>query len=170
MLSFVRCNLNLYLAILTQYFMRTLWVCSPSSSNNTVQLEYLDVRVLRRGVGEIRVVMRRAPACWQVWRGMQYRRSQWMTNHSTPQLSRMDLANHCATFPGLSTSNRQLKRIFSQAPCVIWHSANLNLSVRNQIINRLNKNKTKLVAWVHERTILTERPLLVGEVSANFCG
>jgi hypothetical protein len=25
-----------------------------------------------------------------------------MTNHNTPQLSRMDLTNHCAAFPGLS--------------------------------------------------------------------
>jgi hypothetical protein len=41
-----------------------------------VQREYLDVTVLRRGVGEVRVVAGRAPACWQVWRGMQYRRSQ----------------------------------------------------------------------------------------------
>jgi hypothetical protein len=51
---------------------------------------------------------------------MQYRRSQAfiteletsafaeskrMTNHNTPQLSRMDLANHCAAFPGLSLLN-----------------------------------------------------------------
>jgi hypothetical protein len=28
-----------------------------------------------------------------------------MTNHKTPQLSRMDLANHCAAFPGLSLLN-----------------------------------------------------------------
>jgi hypothetical protein len=26
------------------------------------------------------------------------------------------------------------------------------------------------VAWVHERTISTERPPLVDEVSSNFCG
>jgi hypothetical protein len=26
------------------------------------------------------------------------------------------------------------------------------------------------VAWVRERTIPTERPPLVGEVRANFCG
>jgi hypothetical protein len=36
----------------------------------------------------------------------------------------------------------------------------------------LTKTKTKLnsVALVRERTIPTERPPLVGEVSANFCG
>jgi hypothetical protein len=31
--------------------------------------------------------------------------SKRMTNHNTPQLSRMDLANHCAAFPGLSRLN-----------------------------------------------------------------
>jgi hypothetical protein len=30
--------------------------------------------------------------------------------------------------------------------------------------------KTNSVAWVRERTTLTERPQLVGEVIANFCG
>jgi hypothetical protein len=28
-----------------------------------------------------------------------------MTNQNTPQLSRMDLPNHCAAFPGLSRQN-----------------------------------------------------------------
>jgi hypothetical protein len=32
-----------------------------------------------------------------------------------------------------------------------------------------NKKQTNSVAWVRERTILTEQPLLVDEVSANFC-
>jgi hypothetical protein len=32
------------------------------------------------------------------------------------------------------------------------------------------QSKTNSVAWVRERTIPTERPQLVGEVSANFCG
>jgi hypothetical protein len=31
--------------------------------------------------------------------------SKRMTNHNTPQRSRMDLANHCAAFPGLSRLN-----------------------------------------------------------------
>jgi hypothetical protein len=34
----------------------------------------------------------------------------------------------------------------------------------------LPKRKSNPVAWVRERTIPTERPPLVGEVSANFCG
>jgi hypothetical protein len=33
-----------------------------------------------------------------------------------------------------------------------------------------NKNKTNSVALVRKRTIPTERPPLVGEVSANFSG
>jgi hypothetical protein len=64
------------------------FLCFPYSFKNTVisywpdmvfvlvQLEYLCVTVLRRRVGEVRVVAGKAPACWQVWRGMQYRRSQ----------------------------------------------------------------------------------------------
>jgi hypothetical protein len=31
--------------------------------------------------------------------------SKRMTNHNTPQLSRMDLSNHCTAFPGLSLLN-----------------------------------------------------------------
>jgi hypothetical protein len=30
--------------------------------------------------------------------------------------------------------------------------------------------KTNSVAWVRERTVQTDRPPLVGELSANFCG
>jgi hypothetical protein len=82
-----------------------------------VQLEYLELTIRWREVGEVLVVTGRAPACWLVWRGMQYRRSQAfiteletstriqskrMTNHNTPQLSGMDSANHSAAFPGLS--------------------------------------------------------------------
>jgi hypothetical protein len=36
--------------------------------------------------------------------------------------------------------------------------------------NKNNNNNNNSVALVRERTILTERPPLVGEVSANFCG
>jgi hypothetical protein len=37
------------------------------------------------------------------------------------------------------------------------------------ICNTVNKKKNSMV-WVRERTIPTERPPLVGEVIANFCG
>jgi hypothetical protein len=43
---------------------------------SNVKLEYLDLTVLRCGVGEVLVVAGRAPACREVWMGMQYRRSQ----------------------------------------------------------------------------------------------
>jgi hypothetical protein len=33
-----------------------------------------------------------------------------------------------------------------------------------------NNNNKNSVALVRERTVPTKRPLLVGEVSANFCG
>jgi hypothetical protein len=42
-----------------------------------------------------------------------------------------------------------------------------------QVINKTKQNKTKQkTPWllVRKRIISTERPLLVGEVSANFCG
>jgi hypothetical protein len=44
---------------------------------------------------------------------------------------------------------------------------NDNNNNNNKINNNIIKN---LVALVRERTIRTERPPLVGEVSANFCG
>jgi hypothetical protein len=44
-------------------------VCSKDRRNK-VQFEYLDLTVHRREVGEVFVVVGRAPACWQVWRGM----------------------------------------------------------------------------------------------------
>jgi hypothetical protein len=39
-----------------------------------------------------------------------------------------------------------------------------------QIIIFINETKKNSVAWIRERTIPTERPPLVGEASANFCG
>jgi hypothetical protein len=33
-----------------------------------------------------------------------------------------------------------------------------------------NKQRTNPVAWVNERTIQIDRPPLVGEVNADFCG
>jgi hypothetical protein len=40
----------------------------------------------------------------------------------------------------------------------------------NMIIEMFQQNKTNSVASVHERTVPTEQPLLVGEVSSKFCG
>jgi len=39
-----------------------------------------------------------------------------------------------------------------------------------EVLNVKKKTKLNSVALVRERTIPTERPPLVGEVSANFCG
>jgi hypothetical protein len=38
------------------------------------------------------------------------------------------------------------------------------------VMNKFTYLPTYYVALVRKRTIPTERPLLVGEVSANFCG
>jgi hypothetical protein len=48
------------------------------------------------------------------------------------------------------------------------HEANGELSYSASPFQ--NKQTTNSVALVRERTIPTERPPLVGEVSANFCG
>jgi hypothetical protein len=42
------------------------------------------------------------------------------------------------------------------------------LFIKSNIL--LQKKRTSSMARVRERTILTERQPLVGEVSANFCG
>jgi hypothetical protein len=85
--------------------------------------EYLDVIVLQRGVGEVRVVAERelqhADKCGgecstrknafiTALETSARTESKRMTNHNTPQLSRMDLANHCAAFPGLSLLNTRV--------------------------------------------------------------
>jgi hypothetical protein len=43
-------------------------------------------------------------------------------------------------------------------------------AVRSKLCNSLSNNNLNSVARVRERTIPIERPPLVGEVSANFCG
>jgi hypothetical protein len=48
-----------------------------------------------------------------------------------------------------------------------WLSARKPLAIIDII---LKKKKLNSVALVRKRTIPTERPLLVGEVSANLCG
>jgi hypothetical protein len=60
------------------------------------------VTVLRRGVGEVRLVVGRAPMLTSVEARTDSKR---ITTHNTPQLSRVDLANHCAAFPGPSLLN-----------------------------------------------------------------
>jgi hypothetical protein len=50
-------------------------------------------------------------------------------------------------------------------------SAHSKTAISFQIVTELSNTKTKLnsVAFSPKRTIPTERPPLVGEVSANFC-
>jgi hypothetical protein len=61
----------------------------------------------------------------------------------------------------------------------MWNKSNVQLSIRtiipmisevnnNNDNNNNNNNNNNSMALVHERTIPTERPPLVGEVSANF--
>jgi hypothetical protein len=64
------------------------WDISDSNFHVTiVQLEYLDATVLWRGLGEIRVVVGRDPACWQGWRDVS---SHWKQTN--------DLSQHPSTF------------------------------------------------------------------------
>jgi hypothetical protein len=45
-----------------------------------------------------------------------------------------------------------------------------NIMFLARVSNPINKKKVNSVAVVRKRTIPTERPPLVGEVSANLCG
>jgi hypothetical protein len=57
---------------------------------------------------------------------------------------------------------------FTGKSCAVqWGQAS---SADHHIIIIIIIIKLSCVAWVHERTIPTERPPLVGEISANFCG
>jgi hypothetical protein len=47
---------------------------------------------------------------------------------------------------------------------------NINVTINNLDIKSRLKLKLNSVAFVRKRTILTERPPIVGEVSANLCG
>jgi hypothetical protein len=64
------------------------------------------------------------------------------------------------SLPGLGCSRRQLAR--TDVVC-------LPCSLYWKICNNNNNNNNNSVALVSERTILTERPKLAGEVSDNFC-
>jgi hypothetical protein len=113
------------------------------TGHNEIELEYLDVTVLRRGVGEVRVVVGRVPACSTgvlkafITELETSARSEnkRMTNHNTPQLSRMDLANHCAAFPVLSRLNTRAVTCcaFVSLPCYLLTTLQI---VCQQIINR----------------------------------
>jgi hypothetical protein len=52
----------------------------------------------------------------------------------------------------------------------IFLCSSTDLSELEGHLRVVNYYKLNSVAWVHERAMPTERPPLVGEVSANFCG
>jgi hypothetical protein len=51
-----------------------------------------------------------------------------------------------------------------------WEVHPLAFNYYNFYKRAVNRNWTNSVAWDRERTIPTERPPLVGEVTSNFCG
>jgi hypothetical protein len=94
-----------------------------------VKLEYLELTVRRREVGEVLVVageLQHADKCGrecstsknavmtELETSARPERKR-MTNHNTPQLSGMDSANLCAAFPGLSALSTTTIR------CLIKH-------------------------------------------------
>jgi hypothetical protein len=77
---------------------------------------------------------------------------------------------HAQFWSDLKLKKRELRR----AMCIFNRSQDLYLQLQCFAISGLHKEKgiKKLnsVALVRKRTIPTERPPHVGEVSANFCG
>jgi hypothetical protein len=64
-LAYTDDSISFFLAV-SHLMLRFYFSCmlfKAENITNYVQLEYLDVTDLRRGVGEVRVVVRRAPAC-----------------------------------------------------------------------------------------------------------
>jgi hypothetical protein len=59
------------------------------------------------------------------------------------------------------------KALLRRAP---WQNWTQDLYIYIFAMQKEPNNNNKSVALVRERTIPTERPSLVGEVSANFCG
>jgi hypothetical protein len=53
-----------------------------------------------------------------------------------------------------------------------WEDGGLNWAgpLFKEVEHRIWIEKVNSVAWVRERTIPTELPTLIGEISANFCG
>jgi hypothetical protein len=53
---------------------------------------------------------------------------------------------------------------------VLGASVLVKSGLENREYGRRKHKQTNSMVWVRERTIPTERPPLVGEVIANFCG
>jgi hypothetical protein len=82
--------------------------------------------------------------------------SKQMTNNNTPQLSRMNLANHCAAFPGLSPLNTRAVHM-RKAPAMVsllQHSDN-HTEKRNPVLALLLPCRPFLVRSTRVRTRVT---------------
>jgi hypothetical protein len=69
----------------------------------------------------------------------------------------------------LSSGSLQVASKISNG-CIKTHASRLNKQLVETCSRKWWPSKKSSVAWVHERTIPTERPPLVGGVSANFFG
>jgi hypothetical protein len=69
----------------------------------------------------------------------------------------------------LRKGKKQLSFIFSLQPTVLFHVIFLH-HIPFEGLHLPVHTKTNTVASVRKRTTPTERPPLVGEVNANFCG
>jgi hypothetical protein len=83
----------------------------------SVKLEYLDVTVLRRGVGEVRgggesssMLISVEGNAVQAFSGLYNNLRRLLALKTNEWKTRMDLANHCAAFPGLSFLNTRAVR------------------------------------------------------------
>jgi hypothetical protein len=69
---------------------------------------------------------------------------------------------------------RRVRVLSSQQDITVWNSSEVVSAVYRvsqiRYITTFGRWKKNFVALDCERTLLSELPLLVGEVSANFCG
>jgi hypothetical protein len=73
--------------------------------------------------------------------------------------------------PGFISPARPLG-LFKRSTCMALYKKFCGTSTQQWLLWQVPEAIKKLnsVAWVRERTMPTERPPLVGELSANFCG
>jgi hypothetical protein len=103
---------------------------------------------------------------WITWPGLE-------TDHSPPTSADIKKTRiHTSTLPCLVKQRASFYSISSNASilpcqCVIIRRSTCHTQPCH---DRQTKKRTKYVAWGCERTIPTERPPFVDEVSTNFCG